>query len=180
MAHYLAWYFDIEHAALPALRPVHHHRERSPLPLRHRGRLPRRRRPRAEGQQASSAAEFRDKGPLWLALEAPRTMVLIDEIDKAPRDFPDDLLHMLDQLSFGVRETRSGDAPRGGAAHGGHHEQQRAPAAGAVPAAVHLPPIELTRADAGDVAARGADFPAHGEVREAALATFFELRGCER
>jgi MoxR-like ATPase len=32
-------------------------------------------------------------------------VVLIDEIDKAPRDFPNDLLHELDQMSFRVEET---------------------------------------------------------------------------
>lgn len=33
-----------------------------------------------------------------------RRMVLIDEIDKAPRDFPNDLLHELDRMAFEVRE----------------------------------------------------------------------------
>lgn len=44
-------------------------------------------------------------GPLWRAL-AERTprLILIDEIDKAPRDFPNDLLHVLDQYWFEVPE----------------------------------------------------------------------------
>ena len=52
-------------------------------------------------------AEFIDKGPLWLAYEATEksSVVLIDEIDKAARDFPNDLLHVLDQHEFKVRET---------------------------------------------------------------------------
>jgi len=33
-------------------------------------------------------------------------VVLIDEIDKAPRDFPNDLLHELSQMSFRVIETQ--------------------------------------------------------------------------
>ncbi|MBV8763154.1 MAG: MoxR family ATPase [Deltaproteobacteria bacterium] len=34
-----------------------------------------------------------------------RRVVLIDEIDKAPRDFPNDLLHELDRMSFRVPEV---------------------------------------------------------------------------
>ncbi|MCY1066760.1 MoxR family ATPase [Nannocystis sp. RBIL2] len=52
---------------------------------------------------------FIEKGPLWRAFAAIRSgkpaIVLIDEIDKAPRDFPNDLLHELDQYSFRVAET---------------------------------------------------------------------------
>lgn len=35
-----------------------------------------------------------------------RRVVLIDEIDKAPRDFPNDLLHELDRMSFSVPELK--------------------------------------------------------------------------
>ena len=47
------------------------------------------------------------KGPLWRALkpECPRGIVLIDEVDKAPRDFPNDLLHVLDKYEFDVPEV---------------------------------------------------------------------------
>jgi MoxR-like ATPase len=34
-----------------------------------------------------------------------RALVLIDEIDKAPRDFPNDILHEIDKMAFTVRET---------------------------------------------------------------------------
>ncbi|MBK6612192.1 MAG: MoxR family ATPase [Sphingobacteriales bacterium] len=34
-----------------------------------------------------------------------RAVVLIDEIDKAPRDFPNDLLHELEAMEFRIRET---------------------------------------------------------------------------
>jgi len=45
------------------------------------------------------------KKELWLALETDEPRVLlIDEIDKAPRDFPNDLLHELDQMEFEVPE----------------------------------------------------------------------------
>ena len=44
-------------------------------------------------------------GPLWRALTAddPRVL-LIDEVDKAPRDFPNDLLDVLDRFEFPVPE----------------------------------------------------------------------------
>lgn len=45
-------------------------------------------------------------GPLGKAFAAPRrTVVLIDEIDKADPEFPNDLLHELDAMSFDIVET---------------------------------------------------------------------------
>lgn len=45
-------------------------------------------------------------GPLGKALNSGlRSVVLIDEIDKAPRDFPNDLLDVIDQMSFIIAET---------------------------------------------------------------------------
>ncbi len=45
-------------------------------------------------------------GPLGQAFEAARrSVVLIDEIDKADVEFPNDLLHELDAMSFTVAET---------------------------------------------------------------------------
>lgn len=45
-------------------------------------------------------------GPLGLALRAKeRVVLLIDEIDKADMEFPNDLLHELDRMSFTVLET---------------------------------------------------------------------------
>ena len=47
------------------------------------------------------------KGTLWQAFEAERpTVVLIDEIDKADIEFPNDLLRELDRMEFHVYETR--------------------------------------------------------------------------
>jgi MoxR-like ATPase len=46
------------------------------------------------------------KGKLWEAFEAPVTPVLlIDEIDKADIEFPNDLLQELDRMAFDVYET---------------------------------------------------------------------------
>ncbi|ATE60648.1 AAA family ATPase [Thauera sinica] len=47
------------------------------------------------------------KGVLWQAFEAEApTVVLIDEIDKADIEFPNDLLRELDRMEFHVYETR--------------------------------------------------------------------------
>ena len=46
------------------------------------------------------------KGTLWNAFEAPQqSVVLIDEIDKADIEFPNDLLQELDRMEFYVHET---------------------------------------------------------------------------
>jgi len=53
-----------------------------------------------------SRGEFIQKGPLWKAYETgDPAVVLIDEIDKAPRDFPNDLLNELDRRAFEVPEV---------------------------------------------------------------------------
>ena len=47
------------------------------------------------------------KGVLWQAFTAPEPVVLlIDEIDKADIEFPNDLLRELDRMEFYVYETR--------------------------------------------------------------------------
>ena len=47
------------------------------------------------------------KGVLWQAFEAEeQTIILIDEIDKADIEFPNDLLRELDRMEFYVYETR--------------------------------------------------------------------------
>lgn len=65
-------------------------------------------------------------GPAWLAQHARaldegagprRSVVLIDEIDKAPRDFPNDLLDEIDRLAFRIpelfnTEVSIGNGPR--------------------------------------------------------------------
>ena len=51
-------------------------------------------------------ANYIVKGKLWEAFGAEtRTVLLIDEIDKADIEFPNDLLHELDQMAFFVYET---------------------------------------------------------------------------
>ena len=52
-------------------------------------------------------ANYIVKGTLWQAFEAgEQTVVLIDEIDKADIEFPNDLLRELDRMEFYVYETR--------------------------------------------------------------------------
>ena len=47
-------------------------------------------------------------GPLGEAIQSnKRQVVLIDEIDKAPRDFPNDLLHVLDKMELLIPETET-------------------------------------------------------------------------
>ncbi len=51
-------------------------------------------------------AAFIEKGPLWMAYETSGpAVILIDEVDKAPRDFPNDLLNVLAQHEFHVPEN---------------------------------------------------------------------------
>ena len=46
------------------------------------------------------------RGKLWEAFTAPKLPVLlIDEVDKADIEFPNDLLHELDRMAFDVYET---------------------------------------------------------------------------
>jgi len=53
------------------------------------------------GASGRPRSDFLEPGPLWQAYEDPGpSVLLIDEIDKAPRDFPNDLLHELDQGWF--------------------------------------------------------------------------------
>ncbi|MCK9258592.1 MAG: MoxR family ATPase [Azoarcus sp.] len=52
-------------------------------------------------------ANYIVKGVLWQAFEAESpTVVLIDEVDKADIEFPNDLLRELDRMEFHVYETR--------------------------------------------------------------------------
>src|SRR5512132_2378983 len=47
------------------------------------------------------------KGVLWQAFESPeQAVVLVDEIDKADIEFPNDLLRELDRMEFFVYETQ--------------------------------------------------------------------------
>jgi MoxR-like ATPase len=59
----------------------------------------------ARAGKTVTRGEFVRKGPLWKAIESDGpSLLLLDEIDKAPRDFPNDLLGVLSRSSFYVPE----------------------------------------------------------------------------
>ena len=69
----------------------------------------------ALGQAILEAFDAADVAPLWppgVPHRGPRrSNVLIDEIDKAPRDFPNDLLNEIDRLYFRVPELGNIGSP---------------------------------------------------------------------
>ncbi len=57
-------------------------------------------------ERVQNVANYIRKGKLWQAFEAEeRVVLLIDEIDKADIEFPNDLLQELDRMEFFVYET---------------------------------------------------------------------------
>jgi MoxR-like ATPase len=60
----------------------------------------------SDGANVRDIAKYIKLGPLGEALSAPsRVVLLIDEIDKADLEFPNDLLHELDVMKFRIDET---------------------------------------------------------------------------
>jgi MoxR-like ATPase len=58
-------------------------------------------------ERVANIANYIIKGVLWQAFESDKpTVVLIDEIDKADIEFPNDLLRELDRMEFFCYETR--------------------------------------------------------------------------
>ena len=78
-------------------------------------------------------------GPLGRVFAAEeRHVLLIDEVDKADLEFPNDILRELDEMRFTVMET--GDEIVAAAAAGGHHHvEQREGAARRLPAPLRVP-----------------------------------------
>lgn len=57
-------------------------------------------------ERVANISNYIKPGKLWTAFTAEqRPVLLIDEIDKADIEFPNDLLHELDRMSFDVYET---------------------------------------------------------------------------
>lgn len=57
-------------------------------------------------EKVNDVANYIKKGKLWQAFEADEKVVLlIDEVDKADIEFPNDLLQELDKMAFHVYET---------------------------------------------------------------------------
>ncbi len=58
-------------------------------------------------ERVHDIANYIIKGKLWQAFESEGpAVVLIDEVDKADIEFPNDLLHELDKMAFHVYETK--------------------------------------------------------------------------
>lgn len=53
--------------------------------------------------------QFEALGQAIIAARTQRRVVLIDEIDKAPRDFPNDLLFEFEKLAFRIEEAAAGE-----------------------------------------------------------------------
>jgi MoxR-like ATPase len=57
-------------------------------------------------ERVHDVANYIKRGKLWQAFDAPgRVVLLIDEVDKADIEFPNDLLQELDRMEFHVYET---------------------------------------------------------------------------
>jgi hypothetical protein len=99
-------------------------------------------------------------------------VLLIDEIDKADIEFPNDLLQELDRMEFHVYETRETIGPGTPDRH--HHLEQREGTARRLPAPLLLPlhQVPRPRHDAGD---RRRPLPRHQEAL-VSKAIFFEVR----
>ena len=189
VAHYFAWYFGIEET----LFQLHVRSTTTASDLLYRFDLrwatstPRATPPARVSRSTAppSSTRARSGAP---TRPTPLRIVLIDEIDKAPRDFPNDLLHVLDQHSFDVPEVARTIAGRREGARARrlrrHHQQQRAAPPGALPAPLRLPfphPLHSSATPLlrNAVEARAGDFPnLDVETRKAAIERFLrELRG---
>ena len=102
--------------------------------------------------RVSDIRNYIRRGKLWEAFTAPeRPVLLIDEIDKADIEFPNDLLLELDRMEFHVYETGE-TVQRRAPADRRHHLEQREGTARRVPAPMLLPlhPLSRFRHDARD------------------------------
>jgi len=57
------------------------------------------------GRNPESLSDYVSKGPAAKAFSSPNSVLLIDEIDKAPREFPNDLLYALSHRKFILPES---------------------------------------------------------------------------
>ncbi len=57
------------------------------------------------GRNTEQLSDYVNKGPAAKAYSTPHSVLLIDEIDKAPREFPNDLLYALSHRKFVMPES---------------------------------------------------------------------------
>ncbi|MBM3224345.1 MAG: MoxR family ATPase [Candidatus Tectomicrobia bacterium] len=106
VAYYLAWYFGLEQALFTLFVRSTTTAEDLLYRFDAVAYLQAANDPTQHGQPIDKG-RFVQEGPLWRAYETPGpAVVLIDEIDKAPRDFPNDLLNILEQHRFEVPERQ--------------------------------------------------------------------------
>ena len=56
-------------------------------------------------EKIDNISNYIKKGKIWLSFESKKSVLLIDEIDKADIEFPNDLLQELDKMEFYVYEV---------------------------------------------------------------------------
>ena len=96
-------------------------------------------------QRVNDIRNYIVKGMLWHAFDSATPVVLlIDEIDKADIEFPNDLLQELDRMEFFVYETGETVKANPSADHR-HHVEQREGAARRIPAPLLLPLHQFPR-----------------------------------
>ena len=135
----------------------------------------------SDASQGQSRKDFLKPKALWHAYDSEHdAVVLIDEIDKAPRDFPNDLLHELDKHEFHhpFDDTKK-IAPRTGRPPIvviTSNDERRLPDAFLRRCIFHR--IELTpELVETAVSARAGDFPRiEATARDIALRRFWDLR----
>lgn len=133
-------------------------------------------------KQRPDRARYFTPGPLWRAFERSQqgetTVVLLDEIDKAPRDFPNDLLNALDQHEFTIRElgkTIRADPRRPPLVFLTSNSEKRLPEPLLRRCIYHFIPFD--EAQVREIVRRRRDFLSDdARAREAAVARFLELR----
>lgn len=180
VAHYLAWYFGIEDRLFEL--HVRSTTTADDLLYSFDAVAYLRAANDARGSDVLDKSAFVARGPLWHAYTCGGpSVVLLDEIDKAPRDFPNDLLNVLDQHRFTVRETGAPVEKPAGQAPPivviTSNSERRLPEPFLRRCIFHH--IEFTPELVRQaVEARAdSDFPdLRADVREAAMARFFELR----
>ncbi len=126
-------------------------------------------------EKVKDIANYIVKGVLWQAFEQGKpSVILIDEVDKADIEFPNDLLRELDRMEFHVYETRQTISARLRPDH--HHLEQREGTARRLPAPLLLPLHQVPRqGDHGAHRRRAFPQPEKGPAARG-LEVFFELR----
>ena len=162
-------------AAVRVAHQVHEQGAAGPVRIRRRlapARFAARRREGARHPQLHREGQF--VGGVRIGDVQP--VLLIDEIDKADIEFPNDLLRELDRMEFYVHETRELVKARHRPDHP-HHQQQRERAAGRVPAPLLLPLHPFSRRGRRWRRSSACTYPTlKSELLREALTTFFDVR----